>query len=289
MEDPNFVNVDGIQTRYFEAGSGEPLVLLSGGHIGNYYSAEHWSLNFDGLSKHFHVYALDKLGQGFTDNPKSDTDYTMSAVINHAFGFLRALDIRRATLLGHSRGGLAVARIAVDHPEMVKALIIVDSATLAPEDPSVPEDFYKRLAEGAPSTPDAEFVRREPEANSFSKDHITQEFVEAMLTMALLPKVIEARKKMDESLETQFVADMRKRKYETLDLIKAGRLKAPTLIIWGLNDVPAPIRLGLDLSQRIGSVVARTQFHAFNQAGHYVYREHPQEMNQLVVNFVKHS
>ncbi len=71
MEKPKFRNVDGIRTRYYEAGIGEPLVLIHGGSFGSYYSADHWSLNFDGLSKHFHVYAFDKLGQGYTDNPRS--------------------------------------------------------------------------------------------------------------------------------------------------------------------------------------------------------------------------
>lgn len=289
VDDAKFVSVDGIQTRYFEAGSGEPLVLVHGGQFGSNYSADSWGLNFDGLSQHFHVYALDKLGQGFTDNPKSDADYTMGAVIEHVYGFLRAVDIRQATLLGHSRGALPVARIAVDHPEMVEALIILDSNTLPAEDPSTPKDFYKRLADGAPPVPNAEFARREPEANSFSKDHITPEFVEAILTIARLPKMSVARKKMAQSLETRFYADLRKWKYETLDHIKAGQLKAPTLIIWGLNDVSAPMKVGIDLFRLVSSVVDRTQFHAFNQAGHYVFREHPRELNQLVANFVRQS
>ncbi|MBI4322421.1 MAG: alpha/beta hydrolase [Chloroflexi bacterium] len=289
MDNPKFINVGGIRTRYFEAGSGEPLVLVIGGVPGSYYSADHWSLNFDGLAEHFHVYAVDKLGQGFTDNPKSDGEYTMSAVIEHFFGFLRALDIGRATLLGHSRGALAVTRIAVEHPEMVKALIILDSATLPAEDPSSPKDFYRKLYEGAPPIPNEAAVRREPEANSFSTAHLTPDFVEAMLKIAFLPKTVEARNKMYYSLETQYVADMRTRKYETLDMIKAGRLKAPTLIIWGLNDASAPVNLGWDLFRLISSAVRRTQFHVFNEAGHYVFREHPREMNQLVVNFVRQS
>jgi len=47
------------------------------------------------------------------------------------------------------------------------------------------------------------------------------------------------------------------------------------------------MKLGLDLLQIIGSVVPRTEFHAFNQAGHYVFREHAQQVNQLITHFVK--
>jgi 2-hydroxy-6-oxonona-2,4-dienedioate hydrolase len=79
---------------------------------------------------------------------------------------------------------------------------------------------------------------------------------------------------------------MREKKYETLKLIRAGGLKAPTLIIWGLNDQSSPMKLGIDLLQVIGSVVDRTEFHVFNHAGHYVFREHAREVNKLIISFV---
>ena len=289
MENPKFVDVNGIKTRYFEGGSGETLVLVHGGHFGSYYNAYHWSRNFDHLCARFHVYALDKLGQGFTDNPKSDADYTMGAVIEHLYGFLRAAGIQRATLLGHSRGALPVTRIAVDHPEMAQALIILDSNTLAPDDPSTPVNFYLKLEEGAPPTPDKEFVSREPIANSFSREHITADFVEEMLKIALLPKTLEVRNKMARLLGAQFLPDVKKRKYDTLDLVKSGRLKAPTMIVWGFDDPSAPLKLGFDLLQITGPVVGQTRFHVFNHAGHYLFREHPLELNRLITDFVKNS
>ena len=291
MENPKFVDVKGIKTRYFEAGSGESLVLIPGGQMSSCSSAYHWSLNFDVLREHFHVYAVDKLGQGYTDNPKSDADYTMTATIEHVYDFLVAVGIQRAVLMGHSRGALPAARIAVDHPEMVRALIIVDTNTLPADHPSTPVNFYTKLGENPPATPDEEFVCREPEANSYSRDHITRDFVEEMLKIALLPKTTEARKKYykERLLDSRFLPDMRKKKYETLDKIRDGGLKAPTLIIWGLNDMSAPVILGYELFQHISMVVGRTQLHVFNQAGHYVFREHAREVNRLVVEFLEDS
>jgi 2-hydroxy-6-oxonona-2,4-dienedioate hydrolase len=291
MENPKFVDVNGITTRYFEVGSGEPLVLIPGGQMASYSSAYHWSLNFDALGEYFHVYALDKLGQGYTDNPKNDADYTMTATIEHVYNFLGAVGIQRAVLMGHSRGALPAARIAVDHSEMVRALILLDTNTLPADHPSTPINFYTKLGENPPPTPNEEFVRREPEANSYSKDHITRDFVEEMLKIALLPKITEARKKYykERLLDCQFLPDMRKRKYETLDKIRDGALKAPTLILWGLNDLSAPVILGYQLFEHISMVVSRTQFHVFNQASHYVFREHAREVNRLVVDFVHDS
>ena len=65
----HFVNINGIRTRYYEDGTGETLLLLCGGGIGSHYSLDGWSLNLPDLAKYFHVYALDRLGQGHTDPP----------------------------------------------------------------------------------------------------------------------------------------------------------------------------------------------------------------------------
>jgi 2-hydroxy-6-oxo-6-(2'-carboxyphenyl)-hexa-2,4-dienoate hydrolase len=289
MKDPKVIDVDGIQTRYFEAGSGPPLVLIHGGQFGHYYNAYHWSLNFDDLSSRFRVYALDRLGQGYTDNPKRAGDYTMTQTIEHVYRFLCAAGIEKAVLMGHSRGALVAARIACDYPERAKALVILSTNTLAADHPSTPAHFYAKLDEHAPLEPDAELVRREPEANSYSSHHITSDFVGEMLAVARLPKTREARKKMEDLLTRQFLPDVRNVKYETLDMIREGRLRAPTLVIWGLNDQSAPIVIGHQLFQHISLAVPKSQFHVFNHAGHYVFREHYRELDRLVVDFVADS
>ena len=130
-----FVDVDGIRTRYFEKGSGEPLVLFHGGNFGSNDAADcslDWGLNFDGLAQWFHVYAVDKLGQGLTDNPKSDDDYTMAAVVQHALGFLETLKLGNVHLVGHSRGAYLVARMTLERADLIKSVIPVDTNTLAP-------------------------------------------------------------------------------------------------------------------------------------------------------------
>src|SRR3989442_12852448 len=88
------VNVDGVPTRYYDEGSGDPLVLLHGGHPGFIDSLDTWSLNLKGLAQHFRVYALDKIGQGFTGNPSRDEDYTQDVTTRHAIRWMEILDIR---------------------------------------------------------------------------------------------------------------------------------------------------------------------------------------------------
>ena len=86
----------------------------------------------------------------------------MAAVIEHAWAFMRTLGIKNATLAGHSRGALPAARIAIDHPELVKALVIFDSNTLPAEDPSMSYDFYTKLEIGAPPIPDRDSSSENP-------------------------------------------------------------------------------------------------------------------------------
>ncbi len=302
MGESKFVNVDGIRTRYFEGGSGEAMVLVHGGHYGATGGAIGWMPVFPNLAAHFNVYAVDKLGMGLTDNPGSDEDYTMQATVQHLYRFLKALGIDQVHLVGHSRGALPVARIAIDHPEMVKTVTIFDSNTLAPVDP--PASDRPLSPPGPPPT--KESIREGLLSNSttFHKDFITDEYVEAQLEVALQPKIREAAEKM-ELLKKRFAERnpdkvkarpalagnrgtgwwMYEVKDETLEAIGAGRLSTPTLMIWGFNDPSATYAMGMDLFQLISKSVDRTQLHFFNQSGHSPYHEYPQEVTDLIVGF----
>ena len=107
----HYVDAAGVRTRYYEAGDGEPLVLIHGGEFGFVCSLDCWSLNLPGLAEHFHLYALDKLGQGHTDNPRADKDYTFEAAFEHILSFLRALNIPAAHFVGHSHEIVYITRL----------------------------------------------------------------------------------------------------------------------------------------------------------------------------------
>ncbi|MCH8016929.1 MAG: alpha/beta hydrolase [Acidobacteria bacterium] len=302
MGESKFVDVDGIRTRYFEGGSGEAMVLVHGGHYGATGGAVGWMPVFPNLAAHFKVYAVDKLGMGLTDNPGRDEDYTMQATVQHLYGFLKALGIDQVHLVGHSRGALPVARIAIDHPEMVKTVTIFDSNTLAPVDP--PASDPPLSPPGPPPTAESIRERLLNNSTTFHKDFITDEYVEAQLEVALQPKIREAAEKM-ELLKKRFAEHnpdkvkarpalagnrgtgwwMYEVKDETLEAIRAGRLSTPTLMIWGFNDPSATYAMGMDLFQLISKSVDRTQLHFFNQSGHSPYHEYPQEVTNIIVSF----
>ena len=308
-----FIDVAGIRTSYFEAGTGEDMVLVHGGHFGSpMSSAIAWTAIFPLLAAHFHVRAVDKLGMGFTENPLGDADYSMKAVVDHIYSFIQRTGIQKVHLVGQSRGGLPVARIAVDHPELVKTLTIFDSNTVAPGDPPpVTSDIPAFFVEGGPALNKASIRERLFSGLSNREniaDEILEEMVEEHLAVALLPKTRQAAERFD-LLRSRYVEKNRDKvlarpalarnsgtgwwmyqiKDETLDLIRAGRLKSPTQIIWGGDDQGAGYGLGIDLFELVRKSVSRVQFHLFNHCGHHPFAEYPQEVTELLVNFIKNS
>ena len=131
-----FVDIEGTKTRYFEKGQGDPMLLVHGGQAGSPgFAAWSWMPNFDALSENFRVIALDRIGQGGTDNPVQEEAYAnyYQTVVDHVAGFIDTQKLEGIHLVGHSQGGWPVTRFALSIiPSLVRSLTIVDSATAAP-------------------------------------------------------------------------------------------------------------------------------------------------------------
>ena len=306
MGAPKFIDVNGVRTRYYEGGSGEALVLIHGGQWPAITSADSWAPIFPLLAQRFHVYAFDKLGMGYTDNPKSDADYSMDAICDHAYGFIRAINVSRAALCGHSRGALPAARVAVDHPDLISHLVILDTNALGSDDIKLSD---RPDPPPIKQVPTVEQIRKADLASPlyYNKNFATDAFVEAEHRIAALPKIKEVDEKFRALRDAWIRANPEKMKenpalgnnmgsvvwwmidckHETLRRIEAGRLKAPTTFVWGWNDPFAPYSLGLSAMTRIAKVVPRTEMHLVNRASHFVYIDQPQETARLIVSFVE--
>jgi 2-hydroxy-6-oxo-6-(2'-carboxyphenyl)-hexa-2,4-dienoate hydrolase len=286
LSNEKFVDIDGIRTRYFDKGRGETILLLHGSFFGEPFSSDcaaNWSRNFEGLAQSARVIALDRLGQGYTDNPKRIEDYTMKAVGRHVRDFVKTLGLRPVHIVGHSRGGYVACRATLDYPEMVKTCTIIDSGTLAPGTTPMHE-----IMAGAPKPNlTKESQRWVLQRYSFGHDHVDDEWVGALATVAALPKSKEAAKLVETS---DYAADLQREKTETFGLIKTRGMGKPTLVIWALNDPTAVIERGHTLFKAIAEKEPRAEMHVFNKSGHFVYREYPDEFNALLKSWVsQHS
>jgi 2-hydroxy-6-oxonona-2,4-dienedioate hydrolase len=285
VNDARFVDVNGTRTRYFEAGSGEPLVLIHGGSFGYFENSEDWELNLEGLAQDFHVFAFDKIGTGYSDNPPTEAEYLIGTTVQHAYDFIQTMGLGRAHVAGHSRGGYTATRLALEHPEVVETLFIVDSSSLmAPHNPQ-----YDQWDEEAKQIADLrERYRYLIAVNSYSGDHITDSLLDSILEIESLPKTLEAKRIMEGGKVIEHNRDLVERQAETHEWIRAGGIKCPTLIIWGYDDPSATMdRCGIPCMRLILPSVPRSAMHIINHAGHLVFREQPEEFNDAIRDFVR--
>ncbi len=127
MEASRFQEVYGTRLHYLTAGEPDaPAVLLL--HGGGIDSAQvSWRHLIPELAETHRVLALDLPGYGRSSPPPAETDYTTDYLVKMALGFLDALDVAEAALVGLSMGGAAALGATVTAPERVRRLVLVDS------------------------------------------------------------------------------------------------------------------------------------------------------------------
>src|SRR5215210_7305924 len=123
VEEQN-VEIVGLTIRYLAAGEGPPLVLLHG--AGD--NALDWRWVMPSLAATHRVYAPDLPGS--PDSARPAADYSPVYFERFVVGFLDALGIESAAVVGNSLGGLIALRVALSEPARVTALVLVDSAGL---------------------------------------------------------------------------------------------------------------------------------------------------------------
>lgn len=95
-----WVTLDGVNWRYWFAGSGQPLLLIHG-FMGYSFS---WRFNLAPLSRHFSVYAMDLPGCGFSQRPSVD-GWSLARDAAGVLHFMERFGIENADVVGSSRGG----------------------------------------------------------------------------------------------------------------------------------------------------------------------------------------
>jgi len=123
VEEQN-VEIDGLPIRYLAAGEGPPLILLHG--AGD--NSLDWRWVMPSLASTHRVYAPDLPGS--PDSARPAADYSSVYFERFVVGFLDALGIESAAMVGNSLGGLIALRVALSEPARVTALVLVDSAGL---------------------------------------------------------------------------------------------------------------------------------------------------------------
>jgi pimeloyl-ACP methyl ester carboxylesterase len=128
-----------VRLEYFLHGDGPERVVLIHGFQA---SAAIWRLVQEALpADRYTSIAINNRGAGGSEAPPREEDFSVQIFAADAFELLGQLGWRGFTLVGHSLGGATVAQLAVDHPELIKGLVLLD-----PADPD-----GRRLPESGPS------------------------------------------------------------------------------------------------------------------------------------------
>lgn len=257
---PKTIKLHKMKLYYLEAGKGTNLVLLHG--LGG--SSLGWALNIKPLQERFHVLAPDQIGSGRSDKPL--LSYRISLMAEYLFEFLSSLKISGVILIGSSMGGWLAAHFTANHPDMVKKLVLVDSAGYALDKPL--SDGERELLNALTLSSTRAFAQK----LFFCPDLVEDAGLKMRLRMKLKshePYVID--RFMDSIDRNQDVVD---------HLIP--QIKVPTLIIWGKDDQVVPVAH----ARRFHQEISGSKLVIFDQCGHVPQVEKATRFNQEVLNFL---
>jgi pimeloyl-ACP methyl ester carboxylesterase len=111
----------GCQLHYTDFGQGQPVLLVHG--LGS--SVADWELQIPVLAQRYRVLAIDLRGHGRSDKPREA--YSIAGFAADLLALLDHLELARVHLVGISMGGMVGFQLAVDHPERLHSLTIVNS------------------------------------------------------------------------------------------------------------------------------------------------------------------
>jgi len=260
------VTVFGFKLHYLEAGRGAPVVLLHG--LGG--DGSRWAPNIDPLAKDFHVFALDQIGFGESDKPLAN--YHTGMLAEFLVGFLKAVNVQKASLVGNSMGAGVALYTAAKFPQVVDRIVLADGG-----------GYRSEAGRAAAPTPEA--LHRRQIQNSVTREE-TREFFRILFHDKSLVT--------DKMVDDQFA--MRLRSAFTITKIQeAGEkglgslteaevraVRAPTLVVWGKYDELAN-PAGAD---RLEQAIAGSRKVIIDNCGHMPQLEKTEEFDRLVHDFL---
>jgi pimeloyl-ACP methyl ester carboxylesterase len=255
--------VSDIDIAYSEWGSGDPLILVMG-YAG---CVEIWEPRLiENLSRNFRVIALDNRGMGFST--MGNKEYTFPQLADDLAGFMDALNIKQAGILGYSMGTYIAQEFAIRHPEKTTHLILYAADCGGKEavlcDPKVRE---------ALSNP--------PEAlEEAEKMFIEHLFPADWLKENPNPKIYPPDRPIpqSENIRQQFMAWV---KWEGAHSGLSG-LKMPVLAVAGSEDVMIPP----ENIYIIGSRIKNSWTVKIEGGGHGIMYQYPDYMSGLIGSFM---
>ena len=268
----HFINVAGVNYHYRSyPGDGEDIVLLPGFASSTYtWEALAPSLQADG----HHVWALDMKGFGWSDKPR-DAQYDPVTLMEDVNNWMAAMDLSNVILVGNSLGGAVTVLLALEHPERIKKMVLIDSGGYPMTPPliirmaqlplsgSIMKLFFGRWT-----------VRWNLKAVFYHKDRVTEEKVTAYYERMCTENALDAQTSVARSID-----------FDLFDhyIERVPQIASEALIIWGENDAWIPLENGY----RFEKDLTNATMIVMPECGHMPQEEYPQETAQFITNFIE--
>ena len=267
----SFIKLTDGTTHYELSGSenGEPIVLVHGFSVPYFI----FDPTFDFLTKAgFRVLRYDLIGRGYSDRPK--TAYKIDLFVRQLRDLLEALNLSQVNLLGLSMGGPITASFIDQNPQVVDKFILIDPAgakrvTLSLLLEAVKLPIFGELALGLFGS--GSMVK------GIASDMFDPELVEHFQAQYKIQMQYKGFK-------YAILSTMRNRMLESFaeTYARVGKLKKPTLLIWGKNDTTVPFKN----SAEILKAIPHAEFHPIENCGHIPHYEKPEIVNKVLLEFL---
>lgn len=254
------VVVYGNRIRYWDVGSGSPVVLIHGMAA----SKNAWRGNVAALAQKHRVLALDQIGFGDSDKPL--VDYRVGTLADFLDGFLRAVRVEQPMLVGSSLGGWVALTYTLAHPDAVSRLVLVDSAGLRA--PGRMDDTLHLQLSGATRADLKASLQRVFVNPMFYSDAAVEALYARRMSSGdgyTVARLIESLDRVDESVDDRL-----------------SEIKVPALIIWGDHDGLLPLAWG----ERFAHAISGAKLVVISQSGHMPMIEKAAEFNQTVESWL---
>ena len=262
-QDVQFASVllkTGVRLRYAYKGSesGIPVIMLHG-YTDSWYS---FSQVLPLLDDKYRVYILDQRGHGESDRPVGG--YAMQQFAADVIAFMDAMQLKQATIVGHSMGSFVAQHVAVEAPERVRKLVLVGSAT------SIRNHTVQALQKELNAFPDRvpeTFARDFQTSTAFQP--LSQEFLQAVVKESLKLPASVWREVMSEMLAPEASVELKK-------------IKTPTLILWGDKENIFPRSEQDSLAAALRNSVLKV----YPDTGHALHWERPERFAKDLQEFI---
>jgi pimeloyl-ACP methyl ester carboxylesterase len=269
------ISVHGRRAAFRRAGTdrgARPAVVLVHGIAGD---SSEWEAVVDKLSSSYDVIAPDLAGHG--ESTRLQGDHSIGAFATWLRDVLEALEVERATFVGHSLGGGVVMQFAYQFPEYVERMVLVSSGGLGREVSALIRAASLPFAEGVLGLLGGAAQASEPFLNRVGLGPQT----ERGEMLHRIAGLTHPDRRAAFVRAVRAIASPGGQRVNAMDRLYLAE-DVPTLIVWGARDRIIPVHH----AYAVHDAVPGSELVIFDEAGHFPHADDPSRFTQVVEDFV---